>query len=275
MTFVRYGRASHAYFRSWIAAPRHGAAGGGLLWGGFSGATNGINTATQTVDVSKRAKQIDAGHGRTHFSAYLGGALGFDDAMSARAEFVGKGGATLRVLKLGPVTQADRNELTTLLRRAGATQLPRGTRRIRVRLTSVDADKSYSSAVADNVKLTVDARPAFRGSPLLSFSGVSLLRADDPARVRVTSDEPFRVGGELRARTVKRLGPGNKQLALGSAKLGIPAGGSRVAKFTLPPAARAEMAKQRELDVIVTAIVRDAAGHTRTVVRTVRVEQAA
>lgn len=275
MTFVRYGRASHSYFRSWIAAPRHGAAGGGLLWGGYSGATNGINTVTQTVDVSKRAKQIDAGHGRTHFSAYLGGALGFDDAMSARAEFVGKGGATLRALKLGPVTDADRKGLTTLLRRAGATQLPRGTRRIRVRLTSVDADKSYSSAVADNVKLTLDARADFRGSPRLSFSGVSSPRASDPAQVRVASDEPFRVSGEVRARTVKRLGPGNKQVALGSTKLGIPAGGSRVAKFPLPPAARAEMAKEHLLDLVVTAIVRDAAGHTRTLVRTVRLQQAA
>ena len=35
--------------------------------------------------------------------------------------------------------------------------MPPGTRRIRVTVTSVDEDKSYSSALADNVKLTLDA----------------------------------------------------------------------------------------------------------------------
>ena len=35
--------------------------------------------------------------------------------------------------------------------------MPPGTRRVRVTLTSTDDDKTYSSALADNVRLTLDA----------------------------------------------------------------------------------------------------------------------
>jgi hypothetical protein len=275
MTFARYGSGSHAYFPSFVAAARHGAAGASFLWGGYGGATDGVTTASQIVDVAKRAAQIDAGRGRAHFSAYLGGSLGFLDAMTARAQFVGKGGATLGTLKLGPVTKAARSGLTKLVRRAGATQLPRGTRRIRVTLTSIDDDKSYSSAVADNVKLTVDARAAFRRDAMVAFAGILRVHTDDPARVLATNGNPFPVTGQLTARTVKRLGPQHKQLGLGSAPLGIPAGGARTVRFPLPPAASAEMVNRHHLDLRVKSVVHDAAGHTRTVGATVRIEQAA
>jgi hypothetical protein len=49
--------------------------------------------------------------------------------------------------------------VTTLLRRAGSAAVPPGTRRIRVTLKSIDTDKAFSTAIADNVKLTLAVAP--------------------------------------------------------------------------------------------------------------------
>jgi hypothetical protein len=156
MTYIRYGIPAHAFFPPRLAAPRWNG-GGGLLWGGNSAVTNGITRAFQTVDVSPSAASIDAGLATARLSADLGGALDVPDVMDARAEFLNAADGMLGSLAIDPVTVADRKGQTLLLRRATSVRVPVGTRRIRVTLTSTDADKTYSSATADNVKLTLDA----------------------------------------------------------------------------------------------------------------------
>jgi VCBS repeat protein/FG-GAP repeat protein len=164
MTYIRYGIPAHDFFPPRLAAPRWNG-GGGLLWGGSSVASNGITEASQTVDVSAATVSIDAGRATVNLSADLGGALDVPDVMTARAEFLSAGGGTLGSLVIGPVTVADRRRQTTLVRRAASAPVPIGTRRMRVTLTSTDADKTYSSATADNVKLTLDTPGRPGGQP--------------------------------------------------------------------------------------------------------------
>ena len=156
MTFARYAIPSHYLFPDLIASPLYGTGGLAFAWGAHSTATGGKTSAFQTVDVSRSRDLIDAHRAKARLSAYLGGGSTFDDRTTVTASFLGRNGGTLGSLRIGPVTAADRNKLTTLLRRAGAATLPHGTRKIRVTLTAVDADKSFSSALADNVKLTLE-----------------------------------------------------------------------------------------------------------------------
>ena len=100
--YVRYGARSHFFVPSWQASARFGTAGGRMLWGGYSAATGGINTATQTVDVSDAATAIDAGRVRASLSAYLGGTGAYGDAMRAQAEFRDAAGVTLGAVVIGP-----------------------------------------------------------------------------------------------------------------------------------------------------------------------------
>ncbi|HZB76960.1 MAG TPA: VCBS repeat-containing protein, partial [Solirubrobacteraceae bacterium] len=158
-TWLRYGAPSHAFSPSAAAAPRFATGGARMLWGGASAATGGVTTATQTADVTPSAVGIDHGWATMRFSAYLGGTLAYEDAMSARAEFLDAGGALLGNADLPPVTPADRHNVTTLLRREARQVVPAGTRTIRVTFTSVDPDQSSSSALADNAELNVRVIP--------------------------------------------------------------------------------------------------------------------
>jgi hypothetical protein len=190
--------------------------------------------------------------------------------MSGRADFLGADGKPRGALRIGPVTVTDRRNLTTLLPRAASGRVPRGTRRIRVTLTSIDDDKTLSSALADNAKLTFDARRAFRTDPLVELR--AFINGNEPGvQVSVKNGNPFRVRGTLEARTVKRLGPRHKHLAMGPAAFQAPAGGEGAIRLALPPAARREFAKNHVLAVRLKAVVHDAAGHERTLRRTARV----
>ena len=164
MTFVRYGVVPHFGFPSHLDSPRYTTGGLNFLWGGDSFGLGGVTTASQTVDVSGSAEPIDAGNAIANLSAYLGGALFYPDHMSATAEFLSATDASLGALQIGPVTNENRKNLTTLLRRADSAPMPVGTRRVRVTLTSTDADTT-SSAMADNVKFTLDTGPSDPSPP--------------------------------------------------------------------------------------------------------------
>jgi hypothetical protein len=268
ITFARYGLPSHAFFIPRLDAPRYGG-GTSLLWGGNSSATGGTTEAFQTVDVSGSATSIDAGSATAHLSAYLGGVLAFPDRMAARADFLAGTGAALGSLEIEPVTAADRTYSTTLLRRAGSAAVPVGTRRIRVTLTSTDDDQSYSSAVADNVKLTLDVpdrpqpAPAFGPATRVTLSLVAT-RVDPsgPVRVRVRNHNAFRITGSLGGR---RLRP---------ARLMLGPNASRVLRLRLRPQLRRELARKRRLTLRLRALVRDPAGNARTVRKRARVRAA-
>jgi hypothetical protein len=285
MTFARYGIPSHAYFPSRLAAPRYLTGQQSLLWGGNSAASGGITEATQTVDVSGSAVSIDAGTAEANLSAYLGGALGYGDRMAARAEFLALAGRTLGSFQVGPVTAADRKQLTTLVRRAASAPVPIGTRRIRVTLTSTDEDKGYSSAVADNVKLTLTApapqptptpRPGPSATPpqpqafgpgtrVALKLAARRIPSKGPVEVRVTNRNAFAVTGTLRARTARAIGARRKPLSLKAARLRLAAGGRTTVRLRLTRPLRRQLERSGKLALRLAALVGDPAGNSRTV----------
>lgn len=116
---------------------------------------NTVETATQNVDVSAAATEIDAGTVTATLSADLGGFSTQGDNAAVTATFLSSAGGQLGTLTIGPVTAADRNNTTQLLRRSASGTVPPGTRTVRVVLTATKTDGSYNDAYADNLSLTL------------------------------------------------------------------------------------------------------------------------
>ena len=128
--------------------------------GPANGAGNSVETATQTVDVSSGAAQIDAGGFVATLSADLGGFASQEDQAQVTATFLGAAGQQLGDLTIGPVTAEDRNNTTALLQRTGTTQLLQGTRAIRVTMTATKFAGAYNDAYLDNISLSLVPSPA-------------------------------------------------------------------------------------------------------------------
>jgi hypothetical protein len=124
----------------------------------FAGGPNALtSSATQVVNVTKFKAPIDAGQRVATLSAFLGGYAGHRDSMSVTATFLSEAGKKLGVLKIGPVTVAERNSETTLLQKSASKPVPRKTRSIQVKLAARRTDPSYNDGYADNVSLTLAA----------------------------------------------------------------------------------------------------------------------
>jgi hypothetical protein len=261
MTFTRYGSTPYFGVPTWIDAPRF-AGGRHFLAGGDSTGLNGITQASQTAIVADASEAIDGGRADVTLSAHLGGGLVFADNMTATAEFLDGDGAPLGVLSVGPVTREERRNVTTLLPRAGSAAVPRGTRRIRVTLTSRDNDR-YSSAIADNVRLTLTTRPAPADPPPAPAFGaatgvrLSLAARRAPLRVRVLNANAFPVKGSLRGR-----------------RFTVAASGRATIRLPLTKAQRRRLRRAGKLPLRLTAAVTDPAGNRRTVTRRVRLVRA-
>jgi VCBS repeat protein len=265
---LTYGGVSHAYLPSAVDSPRYATGGGTVAWGGDSSSTNGVTTASQVVDVSGAAGWIDSGRGRARLSAYLGGGILFFDSMSARAEYRTAADKLLGSFEIGPVSVFDRKGVTAMQRRLASARVPVGTRRIRVTLTSIDEDKTYSSAFADNVKLTLNA-PAFKSATRVELKRpLERIKASEPVGVRLVNGNAFLVTGTLRGRTVARFGPAQQRIALKAAPFQLKARGARTVSLTLTPTLRDHLKSKGQLGLQFTAVVRDLAGNTRTVQQT-------
>ena len=139
--------------------------GGGLNY--FAGGQNtAVSTATQVVDVSVAAPEIDAGGARATLSGYLGGFADQEDSATVDALFLDAGGGQLGKLTIGPVTTAQRGGLTTLLPRATEGAVPAATRSVRVVMTSTRQSGSYDDGYLDNLGLVLSRL----GPPVLGRS---------------------------------------------------------------------------------------------------------
>jgi hypothetical protein len=124
----------------------------------FAGGPNAAtSSATQVVNVTKFKAPIDAGQRVATLTAYLGGYAGHGDSMSVTATFLSEAGKKLGVLKIGPVTVAEREEITALIQESASKPVPRKTRSIQVKLAAKRVIPSYNDGYADNVSLTLAA----------------------------------------------------------------------------------------------------------------------
>jgi hypothetical protein len=134
------------------------ALGGGANFfaGGPGGATS---AATQVVDVSGAAAEIDAGKVVATLGAQLGGFSSQTDRATVTASFLSAIGGPLGTLSLPPVTDVDRNSVTALIARTASAAVPANTRQISVRIDAIRDAGSYNDGYIDNVSLALGGAP--------------------------------------------------------------------------------------------------------------------
>jgi hypothetical protein len=139
--------------------------GGGVNF--FAGGNSEVSTATQTVDVSASAAAIDAGTESATLSGDLGGYSSQSDNMVVKATYLSASAAPLGSLTIGPVTEAERKDETTLLARSAGGEVPVGTRSIRVVMTSTRVEGEYDDGYGDNISLTLGSPQVFGSAGLV------------------------------------------------------------------------------------------------------------
>jgi hypothetical protein len=189
--FVATQYGSHPYFPSKAVSASIGG-GKNFLWAGYPLQRS---VATQTMDVSNAATEIDGGGVNACLSGYLGSLRKNPDSSIAMAlEFLSAEGARLGQLAVAPVQGKTLNE-TTMLRRAGQRAVPRNTRQLRVVLTGqrpVSGGAIYG--YADNISVALT-----RGAcdPVLTVrcAGGALVATVIPSTIARTQRVRFQVRG--------------------------------------------------------------------------------
>jgi len=109
--------------------------------------------ATQMVDVSRYAGIIDLGVVDSMLTGWLGGKSAEADNTMLEVDWYDATGAPLGGTSVGPVTNADRNNTTSLLKRSVSPPVPVGTRSGLVQLIFTRVDGTYNDGYADSLVL--------------------------------------------------------------------------------------------------------------------------
>jgi hypothetical protein len=121
----------------------------------FIGGVQDDARITQRVDVASLAAQIDAGGVDFALSGYLGGRGAERDMARISARFLDGDGGFISFGQIGPVTPADRGDLTQMLLRELDGTLPAGTRTIEVTLVMTRLDGPDNDGYADDLSLVL------------------------------------------------------------------------------------------------------------------------
>lgn len=115
-----------------------------------AGGNQATSLLTHTVDVSARWRQVDQGV-TYDVSAWLGGYSNQEDNVRLTVTFKDANGATKGTTELGPVSAAQRNNVTGLLHRSTSGTIPIGTRKVQIQLLFTRVSGSTNDGYADNV----------------------------------------------------------------------------------------------------------------------------
>jgi hypothetical protein len=129
--------------------------GGENFFSGGPGGVMGQPTASQTIDVSGAATEIDAGQVGATLTAFIGGYTVSEDLATVSARFLDAAGASLGSVRIGPVNRDDRKRLTVLLRRSAQANIPKSTRNIGVVIEVTVDNNGKNHAYVDNISLTL------------------------------------------------------------------------------------------------------------------------
>jgi hypothetical protein len=246
--------------------------GGAFFSGGAAGAPGPAGSATQTVDVTRLAPEIDLGRATASLSGLLGGYRHDADRGVMRVEFLDPEEEPIVAAALDSPAAAERANVTTLLPRSRTVDVPPLARTIAVTLQASLADGTYADAYFDNVAVTV-AAPGAPGPPrprAKPFAGVRVLTAK--ARVDRKGRVPLRiacadatVGGCTGAVTLAgRLARGAKTARLGVARVALEPGDKRRVRVQITRTARRAVKQRRRLGTTAYTAARDGQGVTRT-----------
>lgn len=118
------------------------------------GPANPDSGATQDIDVARFAAAIDRGTRTATLAGELGGFSGQRDSLTVLATFRDASGHALGLVRIGPVTSAQRKGTTSLIARTATAKVPRKTRSVNLSIRAVRTDGSYNDGYADNLTLT-------------------------------------------------------------------------------------------------------------------------
>ena len=241
----------------------------------FAAGPSGPASATQVVDVSGWAPEIDARAGVTvRLSALLGGFRLSDDRAVVTARFRGPAGGRRGSFSLDTVTAAERGNATMLLARMASAPVPRLTRSIAVTLRAGTPGGSYNDAYVDDVAL-VPRVPALPGVPRRrararrAFGGLAVIsrrvrvrRGRARVRIGCPSASVRRCAGIVTLARRRFVILGSRQVSL------LPGESQRV---RIPLSRRERRRLRRRSRGHVYSAVRDAQGLTRTATAPVRI----
>jgi hypothetical protein len=267
-TAVRYGAEPFPT----LAAAAARRAGRAVLAGGPARAAS----ATQVVDVSEHAPEIDGRHGAVRLAALLGGFRQSPDRAIVTAEFRAPSGAAIGALALDGVTPAARANATMLAPRGADAAIPPLTRTIAVTVRTTAPSGRYNDAYADDVALVprttpLKGVPRARRTARRPFAGVALLRrwarVDRRGRAWVRLGCPSRTAG--RCGGVATLARG-RAAVIGGKRFVLKPGWRRTLRI---PLVRRALRGKRRLKAHLHAATRDRQGLTRTTVAPLRLER--
>jgi hypothetical protein len=122
----------------------------------FAGGNAASSTATQDIDVSANAADIDAGSVVCDFSAWLGGFATQEDNAVMTVIFNAANMTQISSSAIGPVTATDRNSQTRLLFRFNSLVVPANTRSIRVSLAmQLLSAGNFNDGYADSLSVVL------------------------------------------------------------------------------------------------------------------------
>ncbi|GAA2396185.1 hypothetical protein Cme02nite_64900 [Catellatospora methionotrophica] len=121
----------------------------------FSGGTAASATLTQTANIATLATDVDAADINYSLAGYLGGYLTQTDNAKVVVTFKNSGGTSLGTAQIGPVSPADRANVTGLLQRTTTGTVPVGTRTITVVVTSTRDSGTNNDGYFDNLSLVL------------------------------------------------------------------------------------------------------------------------
>ena len=125
--------------------------GNNFFWGG----NVARSVATQTIDVSFAAADIDRGAVSYNLSGYLGGYSSQDDNARVRITFRSSPFASAGQATIGPVMAAERQNVTGLILKSATGTVPAGTRTIVVEVEMNRSQGSANDGYADNLSLVL------------------------------------------------------------------------------------------------------------------------
>ncbi len=124
------------------------------------GPANQYSTASQDISIASLAGQVDTGKLTATLSGWLGGYSSQGDHAVVRADFLDSGANPLGACVIGPVTSAERGNVTGMLFRESSAAVPPLTRAIRVTVQMTRLAGSYNDGYADELSLVLSASGA-------------------------------------------------------------------------------------------------------------------
>ena len=122
--------------------------------GGPGGNTSG---ASQTDSLARYEKPVSKGKAKFGLSAWLGGYSSQGDYATLTVTWETAKGKVLGHTTIGPVTAAQRKDVTGMLFRSKSGKVPASARKADVTLRMVREDGAYVDGYADNLSLTISS----------------------------------------------------------------------------------------------------------------------